>query len=81
MPHTQQKQAQPVPGYRPCSACEEPMDLNASYSFVAGVRCICTHCYHMGFRFLPDGSLVRQRSQHEPYEQAFQRASHSRKAA
>jgi hypothetical protein len=56
---TNRQRARYVPGFRPCAACEEPRDLNAIYSFVAGVQCICTQCFDLGFRFQVDGSLTR----------------------
>jgi pullulanase/glycogen debranching enzyme len=54
------QRAQPCSGYRPCAACERPMDRNACYSFCQGVRCICTSCYVLGFRFDAAGQVVRE---------------------
>jgi hypothetical protein len=47
------------PDFRPCSACEVPMNRNALYSFVGRrVRCLCEVCWALGFRFDPDGAVV-----------------------
>lgn len=57
------KIGRPVPCFRPCAACEQPMDLNAVYNFCQGVQCICTRCYRLGFRFDDAGGVVQLEEQ------------------
>ena len=52
------RQAIEDPMYRPCAACERPMNRNAVYSFAAGVHCLCEACWLMGFTFDPAGAVV-----------------------
>lgn len=48
--------------YRPCCACERGMTQNKTYAFPDRhtVLCLCNKCWLLGFRLLPDGTLIRE---------------------